>query len=364
MQRRPSVAAEALVSNDDSLLLKSAFLMYQRVGLSHDIAQNYRHHDYEKTVSSSLQKLEAQRKKKLELTERLNAMEADVARRKQEFEAVTRRLNEIFGNVLSSVETVHKSLLGTHNVLRSKYAEVAARVPLRDEDRSLALNFSLALGFCNAGLVVDGPLKRQLEDLELRESQGASELAELEDKLKRLQSESDNLKGTKAEMEVVVNVSARKGRLFGLVFFVVVVANAVWFPECGKLERQFAGSCSIGQKGFVDRCRNQEAGFCLWSCCCEQRSGVCERIVCNTRQGKFGFDCRFENVVSLPCFVCSCLKNHFPPLLVLIFLFDQTMEKRKILLQTRRTKLSTVFCEVEVVNWRRRCCERLNITCG
>lgn len=54
--------------------------------------------------------------------------------------------------------------------------------------------------------MVDGPLKRQLDDLEAREAQGQNELRELEEQLKRLEAESNNLQGTKDELALVVNV--------------------------------------------------------------------------------------------------------------------------------------------------------------
>jgi hypothetical protein len=101
------------------------FLQYQRVGLSHDISANSRHQNYAQTVASKLDKLEAQRKKKLDLRQRLNAAESEVSSRKKDFELGTRKLNEIFGNVLESVATVHTALAPAHGVLRHKYAEVS-----------------------------------------------------------------------------------------------------------------------------------------------------------------------------------------------------------------------------------------------
>ncbi len=194
-----------MAASEDLMLLKSAFLQYQRLALSHDIAATSRQQDYEKTVQTTMARLEDQRKKRLELRYRLNALESDVSARKSEFENVTHRLNEIFGSVLADVASVHGALGATHDVLRGRYSDVASRrLPLRDEDRQLAQNFREALDFVSLGLVMDGPLKRQLDDLELREAQGSSELQELEEKLKELQSESDGLRATKTELENVV----------------------------------------------------------------------------------------------------------------------------------------------------------------
>ena len=129
-----------------SLPQKLALLEYQRIVLVHSLAAT-RHEKFSQTVEETLAKLEAQRLEKERLRSEIGRLESSVSKSKWD---VTRQLNTLFDKVLKSASEVQEAL-GPH--MQALKAPETVRK---------------AIALVNEALVIDAPLKEQLEELAKR----------------------------------------------------------------------------------------------------------------------------------------------------------------------------------------------------
>ncbi len=162
----------------ESEQLKFAFLEYERVGASYSIASQL-HMTYAADVERIVSRLEAATNKREALQMEISEMESSLAECQRETQKAGRELSDsLFGAVLRSVGSLHRSLTATHEALRQEANAIKEGGPPADKDRLLA--FRQGLNMMDGGLTMDGPLKTQLEALESRDARAAQELTALQ----------------------------------------------------------------------------------------------------------------------------------------------------------------------------------------
>ena len=113
-----------------------------------------------------------------------------------------RKLSNAFGNVLESVGIVHESLTETHSgLVMSRTLGLGST----EEEQDQVYCFRQTLNLLERGLAMDGPLKRQLQELEIREEESAAELQALEEHEKELSFALEKVREKRDSLESVMS---------------------------------------------------------------------------------------------------------------------------------------------------------------
>ena len=188
---------------DDSTLLRLTLLDYQRVSLASQIALK-RNETYSATVEEQLKLLEAHALEREKLRAEINRMETELSQQKRANQNVGKHLSSLFAHVLENVTFLRDNMGPVLVEIEKKSERISAGGVLTANEKSKVRFFREALDLLNGGLTMDGPLKQQLEALEMRDAQSVAELEELERRKAKLGKEIEETEKNSNALNTIV----------------------------------------------------------------------------------------------------------------------------------------------------------------
>ena len=203
---RDAFSSRSLPGGQDNL--KFAFLEFQRVAMAYEIALSL-HDTYVNDVEKQLARLDALAEERTQLRQSIASKEREIGFEERRAQAAGQNLSEAFSSVLESASLIHKSLTETHSEL---IMTQTLGLGLTEEQEDTIRCFRQTLDMLERGLAMDGPLKRQLVELEMREQEAMADVEELEARNQRL---TMSLAGVRSKREILEEVMHSAGTLQG-----------------------------------------------------------------------------------------------------------------------------------------------------
>ncbi len=202
-ERTPSTAmagrGQRMLASD----MRFAHLAFEKVNVSYQIALEL-HDTYVADVERRLERLDTLAAERAASRQRIAELESEMGVEERMSQKAGRDLSDTFGHVLENVGILHEALSEKHKDLR-----LISAASFTEEQASSIEMFREALDILDVGLMMDRPLKQQIHELELREAEATSEVAQLAAKKEELNAMLEKVRNKRELLESVTNVSGK-----------------------------------------------------------------------------------------------------------------------------------------------------------